>query len=36
MTCRYYGISRPTYYRWLHRYEADGVDGLLTSTVDCF
>ncbi|MEV0054926.1 helix-turn-helix domain-containing protein [Saccharopolyspora shandongensis] len=19
MTCRYYGISRPTYYKWLHR-----------------
>jgi transposase len=28
MTCRYYGISRPTYYKWLRRYEAEGVDGL--------
>lgn len=28
MTCRYYGISLPTYYKWLRRYEADGVDGL--------
>jgi hypothetical protein len=28
MTCRYFGISRPTYYTWLRRYEADGVDGL--------
>ncbi|MEV0704911.1 leucine zipper domain-containing protein [Saccharopolyspora sp. NPDC050389] len=28
MTCRYYGISRPGYYKWLHRYETEGVDGL--------
>ncbi|MCK2243739.1 MULTISPECIES: IS481 family transposase [unclassified Crossiella] len=28
MTCRYFGISRPTYYTWLRRYEAEGVDGL--------
>jgi transposase InsO family protein len=28
MTCRYYGITRPTYYNWLRRYEAEGVDGL--------
>ena len=27
-TCRYYGISRPTFYKWLHRYEAHGEDGL--------
>jgi Helix-turn-helix domain len=27
-TCRYYGISRECYYRWLRRYEADGLDGL--------
>ena len=27
-TCRYYGISRQCYYRWLRRYEADGLDGL--------
>ena len=28
MTCRYYGISRQTYYGWLRRYETEGVDGL--------
>ncbi|WP_228000499.1 helix-turn-helix domain-containing protein [Nocardia australiensis] len=28
MTCRYFGISRPTYYTWLRRYETEGVDGL--------
>jgi len=28
MTCRYFGISRPTYYTWLRRYEKEGVDGL--------
>jgi transposase InsO family protein len=28
MTCRYYGISRPTYYKWLHRYEELGEPGL--------
>jgi transposase InsO family protein len=28
MTCRYFGISRPTYYTWLGRYEKEGVDGL--------
>lgn len=27
-TCRYYGISRPTFYRWLHRYEELGEEGL--------
>ena len=27
-TCRYYGISRPCYYGWLRRYEADGLEGL--------
>jgi transposase len=27
-TCRYYGISRQSYYGWLRRYEADGLDGL--------
>ena len=26
-TCRYYGISRPTFYEWLHRYEELGEDG---------
>ena len=30
MTCRYNGITRPTYYNWLRRYEAEGVDGLRT------
>ena len=28
MTCRYYGISRPTFYKWLSRYQADGPPGL--------
>ena len=28
MTCRYFGISRQHYYSWLHRYQADGLDGL--------
>lgn len=28
MTCRYYGISRQVYYRWLERYREQGVDGL--------
>jgi len=23
-----YGISRPTVYKWLHRYQQDGIDGL--------
>ena len=28
MTCRYYGISRAVYYRWLRRYEEEGLEGL--------
>ncbi len=24
-TCRYYGISRPTFYRWLHQWEERGT-----------
>lgn len=27
-TCRYYGISRTTYYRWYNRYQEYGVEGL--------
>jgi transposase-like protein len=27
-TCRYYGITRQSYYVWLRRYEELGVDGL--------
>ena len=27
-TCRYYGISRTCYYRWLKRYEEEGIEGL--------
>lgn len=27
-TCRYYGISRQTYYSWVRRYEEFGLDGL--------
>jgi transposase InsO family protein len=28
LTCRYYGISRPCFYKWLHRYEEFGEEGL--------
>jgi transposase InsO family protein len=28
LTCRYYGISRQVFYRWLRRYQAEGVAGL--------
>ncbi|HEX6207881.1 MAG TPA: helix-turn-helix domain-containing protein, partial [Actinomycetota bacterium] len=27
-TCRYYGISRQAYYKWLRRYEEHGIEGL--------
>ena len=27
-TCRYYGISRQTFYKWLRRYEELGEEGL--------
>jgi transposase len=27
LTCRYYGISRQTYYQWYRRYQAKGIDG---------
>lgn len=27
-TCRCFGISRPTFYKWLHRYEELGEEGL--------
>ncbi len=27
-TCRYYGISRPTFSKWVHRYEQHGEQGL--------
>jgi len=27
-TCRYYGISRATFYKWLRRYEEKGEQGL--------
>lgn len=27
-TCRYYGISRQTFYVWLRRYEEKGPEGL--------
>ncbi|MFG1755893.1 IS481 family transposase [Streptosporangium sandarakinum] len=30
MTCRYFGISRQTYYIWYRRYQAEGIDGLRT------
>lgn len=28
-TCRYYGISRMAFYRWLHRYQESGFEGLV-------
>jgi transposase InsO family protein len=28
MTCRYFGISRQTFYLWLRRYEEHGLEGL--------
>jgi transposase-like protein len=28
LTCRYYGIGRPTYYTWYRRYQAEGIPGL--------
>jgi transposase InsO family protein len=28
LTCRYYGVSRHTFYIWLRRYEEGGIDGL--------
>ncbi|HEX2368508.1 MAG TPA: leucine zipper domain-containing protein [Acidimicrobiia bacterium] len=27
-TCRYFGISRPTFYTWLCRYQEKGAEGL--------
>ena len=27
-TCRYFGISRQCFYRWLRRYEEEGEEGL--------
>ncbi|MEW2386620.1 IS481 family transposase [Micromonospora sp. NPDC047707] len=27
-TCRYYGISRQTFYKWLRRYQDEGITGL--------
>ncbi|SNY04260.1 Transposase [Paractinoplanes atraurantiacus] len=27
-TCRYYGISRPTFYKWQRRYQDEGLAGL--------
>jgi transposase-like protein len=29
-TCRYYGISRTAYYRWLKRYEKYGVESSIS------
>jgi transposase InsO family protein len=28
LTCRYYGISRNTFYKWQRRYQSEGPDGL--------
>ncbi len=27
-TCRYFGITRPTFYKWRNRYEDQGLQGL--------
>ena len=27
-TCRYYGISKPVFYKWLRRHERYGEEGL--------
>ncbi|WP_457634891.1 helix-turn-helix domain-containing protein, partial [Persephonella sp.] len=27
-TCRYYGISRTTFYKWYKRYQKEGIEGL--------
>jgi len=27
-TCRYYGISRSVFYKWLEKYEKEGIEGL--------
>jgi transposase InsO family protein len=27
-TCRYYGVSRPTFYKWFRRYQERGLEGL--------
>ena len=27
-TCRYFGISRQTFYQWLRRYQEKGLEGL--------
>jgi hypothetical protein len=28
-TCRYFGISRTTFYKWLKRYQKDGIERTL-------
>ena len=32
-TCRYYGISRQTFYKWLNRYQEKGLEGLRDRSV---
>ena len=32
-TCRYFGISRPTFYKWLNRFDEVGEDGLRDGSV---
>lgn len=29
-TCRYYGITRQAYYKWLRRYEGGGLEGCVS------
>jgi transposase-like protein len=31
ITCRYFGITRPAFYKWLRRYEEQGVEGSATA-----
>lgn len=33
-TCRYFGISRETFYDWKRRYAASGDEGLINSSND--
>jgi hypothetical protein len=36
MTCRYFGISRQVYYKWLRRYESDSCCEFASVTgLDC-
>ena len=34
-TCRYYGMARPSHYKWLRRYEELGEGGLREHVLQC-